>query len=39
MVTIIFNVKSEMNNIDCTIKGSFEGQSNWNIDLNALLGM
>ena len=31
-VSIIFPVKFEINNIDFTIKGSFEGQSDLNVD-------
>ena len=31
-VTILFSVKFEIDNIDFTIKDSFEGQSYWNRD-------
>ena len=37
-VTIIITVKFKKINIAFTLKGSFEGQSNWNIDKITLLG-
>ena len=37
-VTIIFTVKFKIDNIAYTIKGRFEGQSNWNMDQITPLG-